>query len=254
MGERTSFPPGAFCWVELATTDVAAAAGFYGRLLGWEGDERRGAVARRYTMFHLGGRLVAAMSERHDGAPAWLSYVSVADADAAAGLVPGLGGLVVQSPTDVLDAGRLAVVADPTGALVALWQPGAHIGATLVDDPGALCLNQLGTTDPDRARPFYEGLFGWAFTPAGPGGPPSWGISHHGARHGAMVPLTAGDGPASRWLPAFATADLDDAVATVPAAGGAVAAAPTPGPGGRMAVAADPQGAAFVLVEGGVDP
>jgi len=254
IGERTSYRPGTFCWVELATPDPPGALAFYRGLLGWEGDAMPAGPQPGYTMVRSAGRYVAAL--HHDGrgtAPAWLSFVSVADVDEAAERAAGLGGLVVQGPADVLDAGRLAVVADPTGAQVALWQPGRHIGATLVNEPGALCMNQLDTSDPDAALGFYGELFGWTARSVGSAEEPYWSLFNAGSLNGGLRPVPPDAGPA-RWLAYFAVADLDAVVAGIGAAGGAVVAGPRAVPAGRFVVATDPQGAAFAVFEGPVDP
>ena len=95
--------------------------------------------------------------------PHWTSYISVEDADATAARAGELGGAAVfREPFDVLDAGRVAAIRDPTGAIVSLWQPRSRIGATLVNDVGALCWNELSTPDPEAAAKFYEPLLAGA--------------------------------------------------------------------------------------------
>jgi predicted enzyme related to lactoylglutathione lyase len=162
------------------------------------------------------------------------------------------------SPLDVASAGRMAIVTDPTGATFALWQAGGHIGARLVNDPGSLCLNQLNTGDPEQARGFYEGLFGWHFVPVGTDEQPYWGIHNPTADgealNGGMMPLPPDATVPSHWLPYFTTADLDAAVARVEASAGTVLIPPMAIESGRIAEAMDPQGAVFALFEGRVDP
>ena len=84
--------------------------------------------------------------------PAWTTYISVEDADASIAKVKAAGGMVFVEPMDVLDVGRMAVFADPTGAAAAVWQPRRHIGAGLVNEPGALAWNELSTRDTDAAN------------------------------------------------------------------------------------------------------
>jgi hypothetical protein len=98
---------------------------------------------------------VAALDERSAGTgpPSWLSYVTVADVDAAGTRVRELGGSQLSDPFDVLDAGRMVVARDPQGAVFALWQAGRHIGAGRVNDVGCFCWNELETTDPRRRGP-----------------------------------------------------------------------------------------------------
>jgi uncharacterized protein len=161
MGERTSHAPGTFSWVDLATTDAAGAKEFYGELFGWVAEDMPGE-AGTYTMFRLDAKDVAACFAQGDGAPPhWNSYVTVEDVDASMEMAAELGGSVLMPAGDIEGIGRMAVIADPTGAAVALWEPRGHIGAGLVNAPGALCWNDLGTTDPDAAWAFYRELFGW---------------------------------------------------------------------------------------------
>ena len=162
MGERTSYEPGTFCAVDLMTPDPRAAKGFYGGLFGWEHHDIPEAG---YTVASLGGKAVAGMFEQPEDQrgqpPSWLSYVSVEDADATAGRARDLGGTILREPEEVAGAGRVGVVADPQGAVFALWQPLNFAGAALVNDPGAFSLNQLNTSDPEAARGFYGDLFDW---------------------------------------------------------------------------------------------
>ena len=254
MGERTSYAPGTFCWADLATTDAAGAKAFYGELFGWEGEDMPAGEAGTYTMLRLGGREVCALYERSDATPAWLSYVTVEDADVSSARAGELGGTILQEPFDVLVAGRLALLQDPTGAVLALWQPGRHPGAALVNDPGCMCLNQLDTGDPEVAQRFYRDLFGWRIEFTGTDEQPYWGVYNGDALNGGMMPLPAGGRAPAHWLVYFTTPDLDAAAQAIGRLGGRVTVAPMSVPAGRIAVAQDAQGAAFALFEGDVDP
>jgi uncharacterized protein len=171
MGERDGFAPGTFCWVELSTTDQAAAKEFYAALFGWVADDRPVGEGSHYSMQQLDGKHVAAISgqpsqQREAGVPAlWHSYVWVEDADEAADRARSLGGSVHAGPFDVMQAGRMAVLQDPQGAYFMLWEPREHRGAELVNAPGAFVWNELSTPDMDAAQSFYGGLFGWSFEP-----------------------------------------------------------------------------------------
>src|SRR5438874_10808958 len=118
-------------------------------------------------MQRLGGKDVAAIApqpevQRDAGAPpAWQSYITVASADAAVERARELGGTVHAPAFDVMEAGRMGVIQDPQGAFLLVWQPRQHSGAALVNEPGAFVWNELNTTDPEAAIPFYSGLFGW---------------------------------------------------------------------------------------------
>jgi predicted enzyme related to lactoylglutathione lyase len=250
MGERTSHAPGTFSWVDLGTSDADGAKAFYGGLLGWEFRDVPVADSPPYSMASIGGRTVAALyGKRDEQAPsAWLSYVTVEDPDAIAARAGELGGTVISEPFDVMEAGRMAVLQDPTGGVFAIWQPRANIGAELVNDVGALCLNQLNTSDPVTAQAFYAGLFGWTFQGVESGGQSYWGINNGERLNGGMMQDTP-----SSWLAYFTSADIDTSAAKIGELGGRVLVGPAPIPSGRIAVAADPQGAVFALFEGRID-
>jgi predicted enzyme related to lactoylglutathione lyase len=254
MGDRESYEPGTFCWADLGTTDAAAAKGFYTRVFGWEAVDQPAGDAGVYTMFKLEGRDVAALyemgeEERARLQPHWSSYVSVQDVDALAPRVRALGGEVVAEPFDVMEAGRMAVVRDPTGALVHLWQPRGQIGAGRVNDPGCMIWNELATPDPERARQFYGGLLGWTAEPDQTG----YAVIKRGdAINGGIRPVQDEEPP--NWLVYFTARSVDEAAATVREAGGTVVAEPMAVTVGRIAVVADPQGAVFALFEGQGDP
>ncbi len=260
MGLRDSHAPGTFSWTDLSTPDPAAAAAFYGALLGWEGEETPAGDAATYWMMRLGGRDVAGMSamreqQRAAGAPpAWLSYVTVEDAGATAGRVGELGGTVLMPAFDVLDAGRMALLLDPQGAVFAVWEPKAQIGAGLVNDPGAMVLNQLNTTDPEAAAEFYSGLFGWEIRVAVTDPQPYWRIGNGGTLNGGMMALAPGAPAPPHWLVYFTVADLDAAAEVIAREGGDLVVPAMSVQGGRILVARDPAGAYFGLFEGGVDP
>jgi uncharacterized protein len=174
MGERTGYQPGTFCWVGLATSDPASATSFYTSLFGWQAEELAAGEVGTFALLRQGGKEVAilyrqtAEARAADAPPHWTSYISVKDVDATAARANELGGAAVfRAPFDVLDAGRVAAISDPTGAIVSLWQPRSRIGATLVNDVGALCWNELATTDIERAKLFFADLFGWEYDGAG---------------------------------------------------------------------------------------
>jgi predicted enzyme related to lactoylglutathione lyase len=93
--------------------------------------------------------------------PVWTSYVSVKSADDAVKKAESLGGKALAPAFDVMDAGRMAIIGDPTGAVIAVWQPNKHFGAKLANEPGSLCWNELNTHDSDKATAFYTELFDW---------------------------------------------------------------------------------------------
>ena len=165
MPKRTEYAQGTPNWVDLQTTDQDAAKQFYASLLGWSYDDQPIPQGGVYSMATVNGETVAAIAPMPPGAPegmppVWNTYIAVDDVDAAVGRVAPAGGHVLMPPTDIGDAGRMAFIADPTGAAVALWQANQHIGATLVNETGAVIWNELITDKPESALAFYEAVVG----------------------------------------------------------------------------------------------
>src|SRR5262245_47119948 len=166
MPEVTKHNPGTFCWVELATTDPAAAKRFYGDLFDWSVEDMPAGEGMTYTMLKLGGKNAGALyhldeDRRKAGVPPhWFTYVAVTSADESAKKAASLGGTVVQQPFDVMDVGRMAVLQDPTGAHFAVWEPKRHHGTGIVGEPGSHVWTELLTTDTKKAGDFYSKLFG----------------------------------------------------------------------------------------------
>jgi uncharacterized protein len=253
MGDRTQHPPGAFSWADLATGDPDAAKAFYTGLFGWETEDNPIPGDGVYTMLRKRGRAVAALYTPQQEQPnVWLSYVTVESADQAAAAVKEHGGSVEAEPFDVMEVGRMAVIQDPTGAFFAVWEPRASIGAEVVNEPGALTLTQLNTSDPERAQQFYSAVFGWRFESVYAGEPPYWGIYNGDRVNAGMMPLQQSGAP-PHWLVYFGSENVDDAAGRIRELGGQVVLEPVPIPGGRILVAQDPTGAFFALFSGRFD-
>lgn len=263
MGQRTSYEPGTFSWVDLATTDAEGAKRFYRKLFGWDGEDSPAGGGAMYTMLTIEDDPVAGLYEMEHGQqssgvpPNWVSYVTVASADESAKRAEELGGAVMVGPMDVLDAGRMAVIADPSGAAFAVWEPRRSIGAVRVNEPGCLTWNDLATDDPATAREFYGALFGWTFEAVDTGSEAGyWVIGHGGAaggRNGGIREMTADEGTPPNWLPYFAVASTDESIRQAESAGAKLLAGPMDLPAGRIAVLLDPQGAAFAVFAGEFD-
>ena len=253
--------PGAPCWVDLATTDQVAAKAFYGALFGWSYEDMSMDQEghQHYSMASLGGSYAAAVYTQQDEQrqmgipPHWSVHLTVDDVDATTGRVTGLGGTVLMEPFDVFESGRMAMLSDPTGAAVALWQPRNHIGAGVLYEPGAMAWCELMTTDPDAAATFYTELLalhsqrqtmehGVEYTVLMAAGAPAAGIMALPDELRAMqIP--------AHWSVYFNVADVDGTVAAVSAQGGAVNVPPTDiATVGRIAFVSDPQGAGFGLL------
>ncbi|MBV9838071.1 MAG: VOC family protein [Solirubrobacterales bacterium] len=260
MSERDRYQPGVPCWVDTLQPDPEAAMRFYEELMGWDftGPGAMQEQDGRYFVAQVSGRDVAGIGTQPGavgGQPAtWSTYVSVASADETARRAGALGGTVLAGPFDVAPAGRLAVLADPTGATLCLWEPKQRQGAQLVNHPSAWAMSVLQTPDPRAAKEFYGQLFGWSDEPvemAGAeltlmrltgyvGGEPEQPVPRDVVA--AMVANPAGE---PGWSIDFWIADADAAAATAARLGGQVVLAPHDRPGFRSAVLADPQGAVF---------
>jgi hypothetical protein len=248
--EYERYDDGVPSWVDLGSPDLAKSKEFYGGLFGWDTPEGP-PEAGGYSVCTLNGKTVAGLGPQMnpDFPPAWMTYVNVDDADSTVAKVSAGGGMVFAPPMDVMDAGRMAVVADPLGAVFGLWQPKAHTGAQLVNEPGTLCWNELITTNLDASKTFYNAVFGWDAEDQGPpGGPPAyteWKLA--GRSVGGMMPKRP-DMPAEmppNWGVYFAVADTDATVARAQELGGAVVMGPTDIEPGRFAVLGDNQGVVF---------
>jgi uncharacterized protein len=256
MGDRTSYEPGTFSWAELSTSDPDAAKRFYTELFGWEHEDLpMPGDAGAYTMLRRDGKDVAALFAAREGMPTyWGSYVTVESADSAAARAADLGGTLMAEPFDVMESGRMAIFHDPTGAVLSVWEPHGSIGATWVNGPGALTLNQLNTSDPEAAQAFHGELFGWRFEQMEGGEQPYWGIYNGDHVNGGMMgmPAEAGQMP-SHWLVYFGTADVDADAGRLGGLGAQIMMPPLDVPGGRILIAQDPQGAVFGLFAGRYD-
>jgi predicted enzyme related to lactoylglutathione lyase len=253
MGERSGYTPGTFCWADLATPDAEGAKAFYGGLLGWEFVDRPAGDEAIYTMCQVRGRDVCALYQAREGQPsAWLQYIAVDSATHEAERIAAKGGTVHQQPFDVMSAGTMAVVADPQGAVFALWQAGESFGAQLVNEPGAMVWNQLNTTDLEAAVAWYADVFGWDIERSLDD---YFGIRNQGSLNGGMmtIPAEAGDVP-PHWFVSFTVADDAAAMEGVAELGGQVMVPPAPIDVGRFSVLRDPQGVFFGLYAGEVDP
>jgi uncharacterized protein len=259
MPNVDSLQPGSFCWPELATTDQKAAVDFYKNLFGWDVNDQPMGPDETYSMFQLRGREVGAAynmrpEERQHGVPPhWNSYVSVKNADEAAKKAQELGGNVLMQPFDVMDAGRMAVLQDPTGAVFQVWQAGKHIGTRIQGEPGSLTWTELATNDPKKAEQFYTQLFGWGAKTGGEGMNAYTEFSANGMPGAGMMD-TKVYGPnvnvPPNWMPYFRVTDVDASANKAKELGGSLRVPPTDIPNvGRFSVVQDPQGAVFAIIK-----
>lgn len=253
MSDHRYFEHGTPGWVDLGTSDPVAARLFYGVLFGWEADDQ-GPEARGYALCRLHGRAVAGIGPLSvtGQQSAWMTYMIVDDADSAVARVKAAGGEVFLGPLDALQAGRLAVVADPTGAPFGLWQPRSHRGAEILGEHGTMCWHELNTRRAISAASFYGAVFGWEANEV----PNEDGSSYTEWLLGdktvcGMMPMDAST-PAHvppHWLVHFAVNECDESVGQAVELGATLLVEPMDVPPGRLAVLADPQGALFAMIQ-----
>jgi predicted enzyme related to lactoylglutathione lyase len=248
MPEVKEYEPGTPSWVDLGSPDIDASAAFYGGLFGWA-FESAGPVEETggYGMFTLRGKNVAGIGPQMnaDQPPYWTMYVSVPDIDATAARVDAHGGTILVEPMEVMTAGKMAVFLDSVGAPVSAWQPLEHIGAEIVNEPGAFTWAELRTAEVGPATGFYERVFNWVAEPIEMDGTSytMWKLGDHPV--GGMMADSEGH---SRWDISFAVADCDAAIAKAQELGGSVVQAAVDSSVGRFAGLADPHGATFGVI------
>jgi predicted enzyme related to lactoylglutathione lyase len=240
-------------WVDVSSTDLDKSNAFYSGLFGWDAQQVPDPEAGGYTMYFRDGKMVGAAGPTFgpDQHPAWATYIHSEDADATTQAVKDAGGQVLMGPMDVMGQGRMAVLADSTGAHVSIWQPQLHQGAQVVNEPGSFSWNELYTRDIPAAQEFYRKVFGWGveetemsfgkYTLFQVDGKPIAG----GMDMSALLP----DSIPPHWLVYFTVENTADSMAKVTELGGTVVDGPKETPMGPFAVIQDPVGAAFAIIQ-----
>jgi len=248
------FKHGLPSWADLGSPDPDESASFYGELLGLETtepDEELGG----YRMFLREGKQVAGLGplQQEGQPPSWTTYIDVKDADDVAEKVKEAGGEVHLEPMDVREFGRMAIFADPTGAVYGVWQAGEHKGSQVVGEPGAVAWHQCNTRDPDKAIDFYAEVFGWESEKVDTGGADYWQLSYEGATVGGLFRMGDDfpDEVPAHWIVYFAVEDADAATEKARENGATVRVEPFDIEAGRFSVLTDPHGAAFALINQG---
>jgi uncharacterized protein len=250
---NSPWPDGTPCWIDLMLPDRKRALAFYGGLFGWEMVEG-GPEMGFYTMALLGGRHVAGIGEPPEGAPpmplAWRTYLATADVDKAATAVEEAGGQLLAPSMDVMSEGRMAMAADPGGAVFGLWQAVDHTGFQVANRPGTVSWNECMTRDFDGAKAFYAKVFGLGTSDmSAPGFTyATWTVDGRVVGGvGALPEDTPAEVP-SHWGIYFSVRDTDAAVAKAVELGGTVVSPAFDSPHGRIAVLTDDQGVSFRIV------
>ncbi|MFE2582852.1 VOC family protein [Streptomyces sp. NPDC059378] len=253
-----SYKPGTPCWIDLMVPDQQAALDFYCDLFGWQG-EVGPAEQGGYAVCTLKGKPVAGIMKamNPDGTvpdplppTVWTTYLSTDGIDGTLKSATDAGGTLMMGPVDVMDLGRMAVIADPTGAVVGLWQAGTFDGAGIVNEHGALIWNELATSDLSAASAFYSAVLPVTTDRSEmPGAEEYIEFKVDDRAVGGMMDLSKlPPGVPPHWQPYFHVDDVDEVQASAVRAGGSVLAPAFDMAAGRMAVLADPQGGAFAVI------
>lgn len=246
-------------WADLATTDQDAAKTFYGELFGWTyEDNAMPGIDEVYSMAQLNGDYAGAIftqapEQTAAGIPSmWTTYLTVDDADAVFAKVSAAGGVPMMEPFDVMDAGRMALVQDPSGGVVGLWQAKDHHGRGVENEPGAVVWNELQSTDADAASRFFTELLGWEVSASEMDMQMDYRMVKVGGEDATVGILQMTEdwgGMPTHWATSFAVADCDATSEMATSLGGTVLVEPNDIPPGRFAVLIDPQGAAFAIIK-----
>ncbi|KDN18355.1 VOC family protein [Amycolatopsis rifamycinica] len=242
------WPDGTPGWVDLMVPDQAKAIAFYGSLFGWD-VRRGGAESGFYGLAELRGRPVAGIGRTPPGRDvpaAWTTYLAVSDVDRTTAAVTEAGGQIVMPVMEVMKEGRMAVAADPAGAVFGLWEAGHHIGTQVTAAPGTPAWNECLSADYAAAKPFYEQVFGYGFQDISGDDFTYAVLLLDGRPVGGLG--TVPPGAASYWSAYFWVADADTSSAKVAELGGTVDGKPFDSPYGRQVRVTDDQGVRFMLI------
>ena len=250
MVTRERAPVGQPCWIDVMSSDVDAARSFYGGVVGWEpgeGDEQFGG----YYMYFRDGAPIAGGNAAQDGELGWRVYFAVADAELAVKEGEAAGATVETPPSVVGDLGVMAVLTDPAGARVGLWQAKAFQGFATMHEPGAPSWFELHSRDHAGSLSFYSRLFGWTFEDAG-GGDVRYSTVMLGDDQfaGIMDATTVlAEGQAPYWTIYLDVESIDASLAAAARLGGHVLRPAEPTPNGQTATLADPDGSPLRVMQ-----
>jgi predicted enzyme related to lactoylglutathione lyase len=239
-------------WVDLGTSDPAAARAFYSKVFGWNVEVNPDPQYGGYGLAKVNGQDAAGIggTMSPEQPTAWSVYIGTDDIEDMSMRVTEAGGAVAASAFDVGDQGRMAVFQDTTGAFISAWQ-GTRMGGFSTEGANSFGWAELNARGVGAASPFYQKVFGW--TPKDVGTPDQPytefqldGHSIAGATE--MNPMVPPEVP-SYWLVYFAVDDVDETHRTAVEAGARELVPPIDFPGGRMSIVSDPQGAAFGLMK-----
>lgn len=244
---------GDFVWYDLMTTDTSAAIAFYTEVIGWSTQEFPNSKGA-YQMWvgsegPLGGTMILPDEAKKMGAPPhWMSNVVVSDLDASVARVKTLGGRVYKEPEGIPTVGRFAVIGDPQGGVLSLFQPDNDMAPHDQAKQGEFSWRELAAEDHEAALRFYGELLGWKLMQSMDMGPMgSYLIFGVGDKQLGGIFRRPPEMPMTAWLYYIRVDDLDGTIAKARERGATLLNGPMDVPGGRVAQLSDPQGAMFAL-------
>ncbi len=252
MVTRQSAPLGAPNWIDLTTSDLDRAQQFYGAVFGWT-FETGGPEYGGYVSAAVDGQVVAGLMRcdpQWNAPDAWTTYLHTADIDATVAAVIAAGGGCCGGAMDIPAKGRMAMMADPEGAILGAWQPGGHDGFAVFNEVGAPVYHQLTTSDYAKALDFYRTVFGWNTEVVSDADEFRYSTANFDGE--ALIGVMDGsafipEGASGEWTTFFGSDDVDKTIELIVANGGGVVRAAEDTPYGRLAAVTDPTGAAFNL-------
>jgi uncharacterized protein len=253
MTTRTKTPTGAPCWIDLLTSDPAASRRFYTELMGWTAEDPDPDHGGYFSFLKDGERIAGCMGRQPgmEAPDAWSVYLASDDARQTVGRAAGKGGQEIVPPMDVDDLGTMAVLSDPGGAAVGVWQPGRHPGFGRVYEPNAPAWFELHTRAYGTSLDFYKEVFGWTTSTVSDTPEFRYTVLVDGETQLAGVmddSAFAPQGSPAYWLVYLGVTDTDAALEQATQLGGSVRRPAEDTPYGRLATLADPTGATFNVI------
>lgn len=211
---------GAFCWNQLNTPDVAASKAFYETLFGWQiVEEFRGGMSMH--VISTGTTMVGdvmAIPPKVKAPSHWLSYVWVRDIDGVIAKATALGATVSVPVTEIPEVGRIAVFADPKGAILGVYATDKEPGSPQPIGPGAFCWYECMSRDIEAEKAFYADLFEWTSTAQAMDGGFVYHLQNRGSDQVAGMMAMDGEGwegIPDHWTAYVAVTDIEATVAKV---------------------------------------
>jgi len=241
-------------WLDLSSGDAAGSRDFYSKLFGWKVEVNPDPQYGGYALATIGGKNVAGIGPKMSAeAPtAWTVYIRTGDAADTVKKTKAAGGGVMVEPMAVGDQGTMAIIQDPSGAFLGVWQPNAMSGADVMNVANTFSWAELSARGLDKAKPFYKSVFGWGEKTSDMGEGMQYtefligGDSIAGSME--MNPMVPAQVP-SYWMPYFEVDDVDKALDKAKGLGSTEMMGAQDFSGGRFAIVTDPQGAAFGLLK-----